>query len=452
MKRIDWLSARTLLSVGLPALFSVVLCSGVVRAAEDAKEVEVSVPTALLDYVNRPENVYGWQLRGKLPTKQGLVYDVDLTSQEWQGIVWKHVLQVFEPVEVQYPGYVLLFVSGGSNGKRPGNGDIERGLMLAKMTGARVAVLSQVPNQPLFGGRVEDDLITETWLRYLETGDATWPLLFPMVKSAVKAMDAVQSLAAQEWKGTIDGFVITGGSKRGWTSWLTPVADERVVATAPIVIDVLNFQLQMRHQLDTWGEFSEQIHDYESKGLIKLENETEREVALRVMMDPYTYRNRLALPKLIINGTNDPYWVVDANKFYWFDLVGPKYLLKVPNAGHGLEGGRELAYSTLAAYFRHIAGGTAMPQLKWTFDSGADSLRVSIESSTMPKAARVWSARSPSKDFRGAEWTSKPMTEKEDAWVGTVAKPEQGYVALYGELQFEFQGLDYSLCTLVKQE
>jgi PhoPQ-activated pathogenicity-related protein len=345
-----------------------------------------------------------------------------------------------------------LFVSGGSNGKRPGNGDIERGLTLAKMTGARVAVLSQVPNQPLFGGRVEDDLITETWLRYLETGDATWPLLFPMVKSAVKAMDAVQSLAAQQWNGTVDGFVITGGSKRGWTSWLTPVADKRVVATAPIVIDVLNFHPQMRHQLETWGEYSEQIVDYSSKGLIKLEDESEREVSLRMMMDPYTYRSRLSLPKLLVNGTNDPYWVVDAMQFYWFDLVGPKYILQVPNAGHGLEGGRELAYSTLAAYFRHIASATPMPELEWTHDSKAEGLQVRVQSSASPKAARVWSAQSSIKDFRGAKWSSQPMVEEDGAWVGRVAEPEQGYVALYGELQFEFQGLDYSLCTLVARK
>lgn len=445
---------RMALFLGSLGFIAATLVTGDLRAVgeERAKASEGGMPTALLDYVNRPEDVFGWGLRGKIPTEHGIVYDIDLTSQEWQGIVWKHALQVFEPKEVRYPNHVLLFVGGGSNGKRPGDGDIKRGLTLAKMTGARVAALSQVPNQPLFDGRVEDDLITESWLRYLETGDATWPLLFPMVKSAVKAMDAVEALAAKEWKGNIDGFVITGGSKRGWTSWLTPVADKRVVATAPIVIDVLNFQPQMRHQLETWGKFSEQIRDYSSKGLIKLENETEREAALRMMVDPYTYRSRLSLPKLIINGTNDPYWVVDAMRFYWFDLVGPKYILQVPNAGHGLEGGRELAYSTLSAYFRHIASDTPMPELQWTHGAGDDSLQVCIESSEPPKAARVWSARSPIKDFRGAEWSSQPMVEKGGNWVGTVAKPREGHVALYGELQFEFQGLKYSLCTLVSRE
>ncbi len=447
MKRRVGCPHRVSLSVAVVAILVLTLAPG-----DSSASAEEGVPTALLDYVTRPESVYGWRLQGKLPSEHGTVYDIDLTSQEWQGIVWKHVLQVFEPAKLQYPKHVLLFVSGGKNGGRPGNGDIERGLLLAKLTGARVAVLSQVPNQPLLDGRVEDDLITETWLRFIETGDATWPLLFPMVKSAVKAIDTVQALATQEWQGKIDGFVITGGSKRGWTSWLTPVADKRVIATAPIVIDVLNFQPQMRHQLDTWGEFSEQIYDYTSKGLIKLEDETQREFALRTMMDPYTYRNRLTLPKLIINGTNDPYWVLDANNFYWSDLVGPKYLLKVPNAGHGLEGGRELAYSTLSAYFRHVASATPMPELDWTHQSEAQELQVSVQASEAPKAARVWSARSADKDFRDAQWSSQPMTEKDGKWVGTVARPEQGFVALYGELQFEFQGLDYSLCTLINQQ
>ncbi|MDA1051930.1 MAG: PhoPQ-activated protein PqaA family protein [Planctomycetota bacterium] len=425
---------------------------GLIDARVGAEEAELAVPKALFNYVQREEKVFEWKLNGRQETGAGVVYDVALTSQQWQGIVWKHSLQVYEPTELKHPGHVLLFVTGGSTGGRPGPEDIQRGLILSKLCGARVAAIHQVPNQPLFDGRKEDDLITDTWLRYLETGDETWPLLFPMVKSAVKAMDAIEELAAAEWKTPVEGFVITGASKRGWTSWLTAVADQRVIATAPMVIDVLNFRPQMRHQLDAWGKYSEQIVDYTSKGLIKEGDETPRDTQLRLMMDPYTYRKQLTLPKLLINGTNDRYWVADAMSLYWDDLVGPKYVLQVPNAGHGLDGGHELVLSTIAAFFRHAVTKTPLPQLQWEHSDSGNDLSLTVTSTAQPKAARLWVAHSDTSDFRESKWQSQELDGNSDSYVGSLTKPQQGHVAYYCELRFEYQGLPYSLCTVIRCE
>src|SRR5207237_8100873 len=104
-----------------------------------------------------------------------------------------------------------------------------------------------VPNQPLtFHGdgkpRSEDDLIAYCQIKYLDTGDPTWLPRLPMVKSAVRAMDAVTEFLASEQGGktAVKRFVVSGGSKRGWTTWLTGAVDPRVVAIIPVVIDVVN--------------------------------------------------------------------------------------------------------------------------------------------------------------------------------------------------------------------
>ncbi len=437
--------------VGLATLWAVAVAVVGARAAEE-KPAGERVPSALFDYVSRPDPEFAWEIKDKRQLDGGLLYDVDLTSQKWQGIVWKHVLHVYEPKDVRYPRHVLLFITGGANDRRPGDDSLKTGFKLAELCGARVAMLHQVPNQPLLGDRKEDDLITETWLRYMETGDSSWPLLFPMVKSAVRAMDAVEAIARSQWNGPVAGFVTTGASKRGWTSWLAPVADKRIIATAPIVIDTLNFRRQMDYQIETWGRHSEQIADYTRKGFFNSGEEPAREAELRVMQDPYTYRHRLSLPKLMINGTNDPYWVVDAAKFYWYDLVGPKYVLEIPNAGHGLDGGRELAFRTLAAFFRQTAAGGSLPQLDWKHSDGDGQLVLAMKSSAKPAAARLWVAHSPTKDFRPAKWRPQPVEEKSGGLVGRVAKPRQGHVALFGEAQFDLEGLSYSLTTLVRWE
>jgi len=58
-----------------------------------------------------------------------------------------------------------------------------------------------------------------------------------------------------------------GASKRGWTSWLTAVADTRVKAVLPEVYDNLNLFAQMPHQVKMWDAYSEMIDDYTEQRL-----------------------------------------------------------------------------------------------------------------------------------------------------------------------------------------
>ncbi|MBX3443507.1 MAG: hypothetical protein KF774_13960 [Planctomyces sp.] len=415
-----------------------------------AEEASDAVPPdALQRFVARPEPDFRWEEVERRETELGSMIRLHLVSQKWQDIVWEHALQVYEPKQIRHPGHVLLFVTGGRIGGKPRDEDVAMGLRLAQACGARVATLHQVPNQPLLGDRVEDDLITETWLRYLETGDETWPLLFPMVKSAVKAMDALEQFVEKAGGGKVEGFVITGASKRGWTSWLTPVADKRIVATAPIVINTLNFPAQMKYQIETWGEYSEQIADYTSKGLVREEGEpqTPRERQLWRMMDPYIYRDQLELPKLMIVGTNDRYWTVDAMTLYWDGLVGPKYTLQVPNAGHNLGDGRDYALQSLAMFFRHQALQKPLPSLDWQFSNGDRRIRLSMSSDPQPRKVLFWSADSATKDFRESKWTSSPVESTGAEYVGEREAAVDGHTAVFGEFQFELDGVPYSLTT-----
>ncbi|QDT65253.1 PhoPQ-activated pathogenicity-related family protein [Calycomorphotria hydatis] len=423
-----------------------VLLSGIAIGNE-----AVSPPSELQDYVNKPEDVFKWEMVEKSAGLLGTTWQLSLDSQQWQGHTWTHMLEVFESRGCTQRSKVLLLVVGGRTGKSP-KYDRSIGLALSLACNAPVAVVHQVPNQPLLGEWVEDDLIAETWLKYLETGDQNWPLLFPMVKSAVKAMDAVQEFSLSIWKQEVEGFVITGASKRGWTSWLTAAIDDRVIATAPIVIDMLNLSVQMDHQLDCWDDFSPSINAYTSRGLVSKPDgrpEQPKTIKLKQMMDPYTYRKNIEIPKLIVVGTNDPFWVVDSANLYWDGLVGPKYIRQVPNAGHSLKEGKLEAIQTVAMFVRQIIANETLPSLKWNYEDQDGEVALTMSSDPLPLSVKLWKATSPKRDFRNAKWTSEKVALIDAEYRAKAPTPDTGHIAVYGEFQFARMGIPYSLTTLV---
>lgn len=409
----------------------------------------------LQKYVRKAEPEFAWTLKSKGHSQQSSerMYNLRFVSQTWQGNKWEHELQVYHPTNVTPGSTLFLWITGGS--ARPSSNEL--GMELARSVGAPVAFLYHVPNQPLLEGKLsEDDLIAETFVRYLKTGDPNWPLLFPMVKSVVKAMDVLQAFAKKEWNIPVDKFIVSGASKRGWTTWLTAAVDNRISAIAPVVIDTLNMRAQMRRQLEAFGAFSSRLAPYSSRGLLPIP-ETPEGQRLLSMVDPWVYRDRLTMPKLIVNGTNDFYWATDALNLYWNDIPADKWVVYVPNAGHDLRRQDRAPNDQLnhlvrglAAFSRHQIKGTAMPSLSWKHENVDGKLRLTVVATPAPVGARLWVAQTSTKDFRTARWSEQPVNFSDGRIVGEVAPPDTGHVALFGELDYQIDGLQYHLSTQLR--
>jgi PhoPQ-activated pathogenicity-related protein len=363
-----------------------------------------STGDALADYVHAPDTAFAWEKTEERRVQGLSVIRLGLTSQVWRGNTWRHQMLVVRPGQVRNPDTAFLFITG--------DGDVTKEFsmlrMLALRAGAIAGVVNRVPNQPLYGGRKEDALIAFTFDQYLKTGDRTWPLLFPMVKTAVRAMDTEQALAHQQFGQTLQRFVVCGASKRGWTTWLTGAVDGRVKAIAPAVIEMLNMKVQAHWAKEMWGGQSDQIKDYTDLRIIQRMDDP-RMVELRQWVDPYSYCTRYTMPKLLLLGTNDPYWVVDALRNYWPALPEPKLVFQTPNAGHDLAGGAE-AKQTLAAFFQMVADRRPLPRMTWQFQTNhTHSAEISVSVEPPAQAFLLWTSESKDRDFRNDKWSSKPL-------------------------------------------
>jgi len=426
-----------------------------------ASLLTITATTARADlhaYVKQEDKSYRWEQEAKTEALGVTIHTLKLHSQTWQGILWTHRVEIVEPAEasIDHPEAALLYIGGGSNGDTPRNGDRMVGMALAKAAKARVVILNHVPNQPLMGDRKEDALIAETFIRYLNSKDVSWPLLFPMAKSAIRTMDATQEWAKKNGKPAIEKFVVTGASKRGWTTWLSGAADPRVIAIAPMVIDTLNLGSQGQNQLKVWGKYSEQIHDYVERGLMQTALTPEGEVLWK-MVDPFTYREgRLAtIPKVLVNGTNDRYWTQDASRLYFPGLKGPKAICYLPNAGHGLDQNREWALNTIAGLYRLAVAGKSIPAIDWNFleNPAATEYGISVKAEPKPKAMKVWAAKSKSRDIRQAKWeeVTAEITEKDGRMVVTRTRPKAGMEVMILDLSYEVDGLTIHFSTQIAE-
>jgi PhoPQ-activated pathogenicity-related protein len=407
--------------------------------------------TALDRYVAAFDSIYHYELVNTASGDGFIANVLEMTSQQWRTAaevdrpIWKHWLTIVRPQTVTR-STGLLVISGGSNEKPPPK--INPLLtQLALATSSVVSEVRMVPNQPLVfnGQKLTEDAITAfSWEKFLTSGDETWPLRLPMTKSVVRAMDTIMSFCASPAGGglAVDKFVLSGASKRGWTAWTTAAVDSRVVAIIPVVIDLLNLEPSFEHHYRSYGFWAPAIAEFERAGITRWAG-TPQFAALIRIEDPYSYRDRLTMPKLIVNAAGDQYFLPDSSQFYFPGLKGENYLRYLPNTDHSLKGEFVDAAEGVVSFYQSILSDTPRPSFRWNF---ADDGSIRVRTESKPSAVRLWQAENPNaRDFRlatiGAAYTSSSLSDQGDGfYVGMVPLPKQGWTAYFVEMTFPTGG------------
>ncbi len=424
--------------------------------------------TALDHYIAKPDFNYRY-VHYRTDHETGYkTYFLQLTSQQWRSttevdrVLWQHDISITVPQNdipfLNRNDWVILLIDGGKAGDPVTNDYEEIAGAFALWTGSVVARVRQIPNQPLYFAdelgqrRQEDQILAYSLDKYLLTGDPEWIVHLPMTKAVVRTMDAIQTFLAADNK-KVDHFLLLGGSKRGWTAWLTAAVDARVKAIAPASIDMLNLNAQFRHHWEAYGFYAPAIIDYARFDLpCRAQRALGRE--LLAIADPYYYRDRLTIPKLIVNSAGDQFFLPDSSQFYYDDLLNPKILRYTPNTDHR-QNNRDILLAAVS-WIRNAVRRNDPPHYQWTFEADGT---IRVETRSRPRRVRLWQATNPNaRDFRlesvGAIWRATPLNEQGGGiYQATVSPPAQGFTAFFIELTFsekDFLGADQVYTTAVR--
>jgi PhoPQ-activated pathogenicity-related protein len=273
----------------------------------------------------------------------------------------------------------------------------------ASFSGAVSISLEQIPNGRMRfkdwndgnSGLSGDSLIGYTWRRFLETGGTEHErlLLMPMAKAAVLAFNATSDILQQVQcgrglskypcrKAPLEKYMPWGYSKRGWTAWLTAAVDyKRVAAVNPIVLSFLNMIPNFHHYWRAFGGWSFAMSPYYQQNITKtLDDDLNIEAAK--ILDPFTFKDRLIMPKLVISAAGDEFFMADDTHYWLKDMKGPTYFRLLPNAEHATVLHRrntKTMYFTMRQFFLSSMLDLPMPDYcttRYTRNDGRRGLRI----------------------------------------------------------------------------
>ena len=186
----------------------------------------------------------------------------------------------------------------------------------------------------------------------------------------------------------------------GWTSWCVAAVDQtgRVAAIVPIVLDAINFVTVEHHQWRSYGGWTYFLGDYYDMNITARFDDPNM-VKLQEIEDPYFYRERLTMPKFVVNAGQDEFQQPDDTHYWWSEMPGPKHFLLMPNTEHMCVLGIAQAIPAIGTWIAHLVKEIDVPQISWTISKANGDIIGSVSGTSKVPNVTMWYAKTCSKEI-----------------------------------------------------
>ncbi|MDP9919037.1 PhoPQ-activated pathogenicity-related protein [Variovorax boronicumulans] len=382
------------------------------------------------------------------PGRNVRVIELKFTSQNWQGMVWRHPARIYVP-----EGY-----KGGGNAgiigternffddpqwhrqTIPGT-QLRTEEQYAEATAVDLGLPIMMFSNPAedFMGMDESDLMGYALKKVAETGDLGWYGYTAITRAYLRAITLMHSLPGVQ----TERAVIMGCSKRGMAVGIaTGAGDDRVAGImATCYYGGNNFYSLSKRFAEFGPNVRGPAKDRAGPGFQPAEKvlrsyNNPLGFALNTHFDPYMWRDKIKASYLVALGTNDEFFALGSSNSMIKEMSGDKAFLAVDNLPHSWVSQKHLAAWRM--WLAHTFLQRPLPRIDAQGALDGERLRVSakVETTTQLEGVRLFYAYNPiATDWRRAQWQSVSMTPGEGGYTAQLPRRSGQSIGYYVEVQ-----------------
>jgi len=387
------------------------------------------------------------------PGKRVRVIELNFTSQQWQGLVWKHPARIYVPEHYRDGGNAGIigterqFFDQPEWSRRtiPGtqlNTEAEYAEGTAIDLGMPIMIFANPAED--YWGMNESDLTGYAMNKVMETRDLTWNAYYPITKSYLRAITLLHSLPGV---GT-ERAVLMGCSKRGYgVSIATGVDPDRVAGIMATCYHGGNTLYFIAKKFAEFGpgvggpSVQRQGPGYQPADAVLRSINNPVGFQMLAHFDPYMWRNKIKSNYLVAIGTNDEFFALGTPNSMLREMEGDKVFLAVDNLQHSWVSRKHLAAWRM--WLAHTFLGRTIPrvQIKSAVEARQLTVSANVSAASTPVGVKLfYSYNAVAADWRGAKWESMDLPEEHGGYTVRLPLKDGRKLAYYVEIEDSGQG------------